>query len=212
VSHDDFAVEPVRGLPEAPPAGEFILWQGSPLVRIVACEIFHMRAVGAYFAALMVWRGVDVASYGMLTAVGAALSLLPVALVGLALLWLLAWGTARTTVYTLTNRRLVLRFGLALPLSLNLPLTKIASAGFAAHARGAGDIVITTAEPLPLNYFHLWPHVRPFAGRFPQPMLRGIPDAVSVAENLRKALQQTAAPRLRVVSPEPANDGLALAM
>jgi hypothetical protein len=30
MEHDDFAVEPVRGLPEKPPAGEIILWQGRP--------------------------------------------------------------------------------------------------------------------------------------------------------------------------------------
>jgi len=28
--HDDFAGEPVRGLPEKLPAGERILWQGMP--------------------------------------------------------------------------------------------------------------------------------------------------------------------------------------
>ncbi|MEO0720506.1 MAG: PH domain-containing protein, partial [Pseudomonadota bacterium] len=26
--HDDFEIEPVSGLPEAPPEGEHILWQG----------------------------------------------------------------------------------------------------------------------------------------------------------------------------------------
>ncbi|MEO0946437.1 MAG: PH domain-containing protein, partial [Pseudomonadota bacterium] len=30
MSHDDFATEPVRGLPERPPEGEEILWQGQP--------------------------------------------------------------------------------------------------------------------------------------------------------------------------------------
>ena len=31
MSHDDFKFEPVRGLPEALPEGEHILWQGSPV-------------------------------------------------------------------------------------------------------------------------------------------------------------------------------------
>ena len=30
MDHDDFHFEPVRGLPEALPPGELILWQGSP--------------------------------------------------------------------------------------------------------------------------------------------------------------------------------------
>jgi hypothetical protein len=28
--HDDFAFEPVKGLPELPPEGEHLLWQGRP--------------------------------------------------------------------------------------------------------------------------------------------------------------------------------------
>ena len=28
MSHDDFAAEPINGLPELPPRGEVILWQG----------------------------------------------------------------------------------------------------------------------------------------------------------------------------------------
>ena len=30
MSHDDFAIEPIPGLPERPPQGEEILWQGRP--------------------------------------------------------------------------------------------------------------------------------------------------------------------------------------
>ena len=30
MSHDDFAAEPINGLPELPPRGEVILWQGRP--------------------------------------------------------------------------------------------------------------------------------------------------------------------------------------
>ncbi len=28
--HDDFEAEPIKGLPEMPPEGEVILWQGQP--------------------------------------------------------------------------------------------------------------------------------------------------------------------------------------
>ncbi len=42
------------------------------------------------------------------------------------LLHLLAWGSARTTIYTLTNRRIVMRIGMAVPKCINLPLTEIA--------------------------------------------------------------------------------------
>lgn len=34
--HDDFAVEPIPGLPELPPEGEHILWQGAPCWHALA--------------------------------------------------------------------------------------------------------------------------------------------------------------------------------
>ncbi len=47
---DDFAFEPIRGLPEMPPEGERILWQGSPDWRALAWRVFHIREVTFYFA------------------------------------------------------------------------------------------------------------------------------------------------------------------
>ena len=51
--HDDFASEPVPGLPERPPAGERILWQGAPDRRTLARTAYHTRLVAAYFAAVV---------------------------------------------------------------------------------------------------------------------------------------------------------------
>mgnify|MGYP005988351047 CR=1 FL=1 len=48
MSHDDFAVEPVRGLPEALPEGEHILWQGSPSVMRLAREGFKINWIIGY--------------------------------------------------------------------------------------------------------------------------------------------------------------------
>lgn len=187
MSHDDFAVEPQRGLPELLPEGERILWQGAPKAAVLAAEVFHWRVVACYFALLMLWRGFDAIGNGLPSAAGAALSLLPVALIAIGLLWLLAIGTARTTVYTLTDKRVVMRVGLALSVTLNLPLSKIGSASIAVLRGGAGNIVLVPTQPLGLTYVQLWPHVRPFARRT-EPMLRGIGDAAQVGALLRSAL------------------------
>jgi hypothetical protein len=42
-------LEPQYGLPERLPAGEHILWQGSPDFRTVALRIFHLRKVALYW-------------------------------------------------------------------------------------------------------------------------------------------------------------------
>jgi hypothetical protein len=43
MEHDDFAVEPVKGLPEKPPAGEVILWQGRPDTWALAREALNLN-------------------------------------------------------------------------------------------------------------------------------------------------------------------------
>ena len=57
MSHDDFAVETVPGLPAALPAGESLLWQGKPQWRSLAIRALHARKVAIYFLILMVWSG-----------------------------------------------------------------------------------------------------------------------------------------------------------
>ena len=54
--HDDFQVEPVRGLPEAPPEGEKILWQGAPATWALAKEALAIHWVAGYFVLLATWR------------------------------------------------------------------------------------------------------------------------------------------------------------
>ena len=80
--HDDYAVEPIRGLPEMPPAGEHILWQGAPSWWEMAKHVFHIRAARVYFLLLIGWRASVHMQAGMLRgALVAALSLLPIAAV-----------------------------------------------------------------------------------------------------------------------------------
>jgi hypothetical protein len=186
--HDDYAVEPIRGLPEKLPAGEHILWQGAPRWRALAQSVFHIRAVAVYFSGLMLWRSSVHWHQGVTASAAAALSLLPIALVGLGLLALLAWLCSRTTVYTITNRRVVLRIGVALPTAINIPFNAIGGAKLGLHSKGAGDIPLALIGEQRMAYSNLWPHVRPWRLANPEPMFRSIPDAQRVAQVLSAAL------------------------
>ena len=180
--HDD---EPVRGLPGHLPEGEHIVWQGSPDWRVLARTALHARAVAFYFAALIV--AAPIVGGGLAGAAATAIA----AVLGLALLHLLAWAQARTTIYTLTNRRVVLRFGVALQTCLNLPLGIIGTAGLHLRADGTGDLPLALTRP-GLGYAQLWPHVRPWHVSRPEPMLRAVPDAARVAALLTDALASVA--------------------
>ena len=50
------------------------------------------------------------------------LKLAPLAVGAVAILAAMAWGYSWTTVYTITSRRVVMRAGVALPITINLPV------------------------------------------------------------------------------------------
>lgn len=181
--------EAQRGLPAPLPAGERILWQGSPVARVLARRVFHIDLVAIYFAVLLAWRVAEVLADGgsAAEALSGATWIAFGAALGLGLLALLASFTARTTVYTLTDRRVVMRIGIVLTAAYNLPLVRIESAAVHDAGRGCGDIALKLPRGTRIAFLHLWPHVRPWQLRQPQPMLRGLPDAAAVATLLGTA-------------------------
>ncbi len=187
--HDDYAVEPIRGLPEALPTDEKILWQGAPDTWEMAKHAFHIRFVAVYLLALTAWRfSVHLQMGSVAGAVIATLSLLTISLVALGLLVLLAWLCSRTSVYTITSKRVVMRIGVALPTAINIPFTMIGTAGLRANLNGSGDISLSLTGEERLAWSNFWPHVRPWRLARPQPMLRGITDVHAVADILAGAL------------------------
>ena len=186
--------EPVRGLPELLPPGEQLLWQGAPRWQSLAIGAFHARKVGLYFAALIAIDAVASLATGRpagAVAVSAA-GLVVLALAAVGLLALLAWLTARSTVYSITTRRLVMRFGVALPMSVNLPFSVIESASMRTRADGSSDLPLVLMPGSRIGYLITWPHVRPWQFARPQPMLRAIPDGERVAALLATGLAASA--------------------
>lgn len=207
--HDDFAFEPIPGLPERPPEGERILWQGSPDWRGLAWRAFHIREVAFYFAVLIAAQPALALLQGSSLAATArpAAWLVLAAAAAIGVLTLLAWAYARSTVYTITNRRIVLRIGVALPITINLPFAVVAAAGLN-DRRGGGDIVLGIQPGERVSYAVLWPHVRPWRLSRPEPMLRSLPEAGRVADLLARALAAHAGlpGTVRTAAPVAAND------
>ena len=196
--HEDIEIEPIRGLPELPPEGERILWQGRPAWGALAWRAFGVRLVALYFAALGLWRAVEYWAEGRATAdillgVGA---LAVVGVIAAAILSAMAFGASRTTVYTITNRRVAMRIGVALNLTLNLPFRWIGAAALRLHGDGTADIPLKLTGETKLAYVMLWPHARPWGWREPEPCLRAVPEGGRVAELLAQALRADAARRV----------------
>jgi len=185
----EYEFEPQYGLPERLPKDETILWQAAPQVATLAREAFHFRTLCVYFAALMAIRGgIEVEAGGDALAVLLSLKwLLPLSITALTVVWMLAWMTARTTVYTLTDKRLVMRLGIVLTVTFNLPLSKLSAADLRLYRNGVGDISVSLAGQDRIAWVHLWPSTRPWHLTQPQPTVRCVADAASLARQLSSA-------------------------
>ncbi len=168
-------------------ADETVLWRGRPLVVGLAVRCLKLPVLLGYFALLALveaglsWRDGS-------AAVATALAYAAIGAVAVALLVLSAAALfAATTRYVLTDRRLILMIGIALPIALTVPLKRVAAAGLRLHPDGSGDLPLALAEGK-LAYLLIWPHARPWRFRTPEPMLRCVPDAQGVAAILSRAL------------------------
>lgn len=183
-------IEPIPGLPEEPPEGERILWQGAPKWTSVARHVFKVRHIAVYFAILVAWA-IITSFYdgrGAAAAFGQGAWVAGLGAAGVGLLGLYAWLIAKTTMYTITNRRIVFRIGVALPLSINVPFKQIHTARMTEHGDGTGNVAVRLKEGARVAYLHLWPHARPWRFKHSEPMLRCLPDTHEAARILGDAL------------------------
>ncbi|TFL19309.1 photosynthetic complex putative assembly protein PuhB [Jannaschia formosa] len=188
MDHDDFEQEPIRGLPEMLPEGERILWQGAPSARALARDALRLRWVAGYFALFFAWNTVVLAA-GMSWGRAAAESSFYLVLGAgcCALLGAIAWAQARATVYTVTDRRVIMRIGAALTMTLQFPYKWVGSADLVTRSDGTGTIALRTLGETRFSYLLLWPHARPWRFARTQPALRCIPEAAKVARLIAEA-------------------------
>ena len=188
--HRQFRDTTFKELPAPLPAGERVIWQGKPQFRGLALRAFHIREVAAYFGLLLIWRLWSNWSLGVPATEAAisALWLIVPALSAIAVLAGLAWLFQRAACYTITSKRVLFQFGVALPMTMNIPLGKIAGAALKTYRDGSGDIPLRLSGGNRVSYLLLWPHIRPWRLRAPEPMLNSIPDAAKVAAKLAEVL------------------------
>ena len=159
------------------PPGETVLWRGKPDWRHLALDAFGAPWVTFYFVGIGVWHMSTTLHDGGTRAQALAdfsTVLLPMA-IALSLVSLLAWLSARATVFTVTDRRLVMCYGVALPALINIPLDTVeamrARRGFA----GRGDLTFTLPRKGRLAFHQLWPYARPWHLFPASPMMRAVP-------------------------------------
>lgn len=190
MSHDDYGFEPIPGLPAEPPEGERILWRGQPKAMSLGRYLFNVRLIALYFGILAAWGAATAIAdgRGVTDAVASVSWLLIMAAGAVGLFLFFAYLIARTTIYTITTRRVVMRIGVALPMTYNIPFAVIDAANLKEYADGSGNISVRLREGNNIAYLQLWPHARPWRFRRSEPSMRCVPNARGVARTLSEAL------------------------
>lgn len=202
----EFEAQP--GLPEPLPNDEHIIWQGKPDLKSFALHAAHLQWFAFYFAAMVALKAIAISRSaggwveewpGFVWALGLSIS-------ALLMLGLLTYWSVNATMYTLTNRRLVMRIGIVLTITFNLPLKRLAQAGLHVYPDGSADIPIKLSPEDKIPFLHLWPHARAWKMAHPEPMMRCVPDGANVGKRLADAWAATYQVGIRsnpIAHPEP---------
>lgn len=176
----------IQGVDQPLPEGERLLWQGRPDTRVLARRVFRVHLWGGYFLALAV-ASLFIGGPGSPLARAVWLLVLGGVVTGMAVGY--AWLTARNSVYAITDRRVVMKVGLAFPAFFNLPLDLVGEAFVRRFGDGSGDLAVEISGGQRIGYIFMWPHVRPWRLKDPQPMLRGLADVAAVAQVFKGAAE-----------------------
>jgi putative photosynthetic complex assembly protein len=182
--------EPAPGLPQTLPQGEEVLWKGGSESGSLARNTFHVRKLALYFGLLLALRLAFKLNDGatLASALSGVAVLAILAAVALGLITGYASLMARSAMFTITNRRIVLRCGVAVPLTVNLPFSRIEAVDVREHGDRSGEIALLPERRSRVSYVLLWPMVKPWRFLRVRPVLRGIPDVAAVAGVLVEAL------------------------
>ena len=189
----NFEIERALDLAAPLPKGEHVIWLDSPNWKSFALRVFHIKALAIYFTIAIAFNILWMVANGSPTAdvLVSTARLVPLSLLALALFTLVAWLMAKSTTYAITNHRVFLRIGVALSITVTVPLKTIRSADLKLYKDGTGDLPLSLTGEDRLAYLHLWPHARPWQLKDTAPMLRAVPDAKKVAEILTNILLET---------------------
>ena len=199
--------ERIRGVSQPLPDGERVLWQGSPRWTSLARHALRAPLWMTYFAIIIAAGLVGalrdhVAPADIVGTLALQAGLSAVVIAGV---YAYCVFTSRATVYAVTDRRVVLRIGLVVPTTVNIPMRLVDAAACRVFPDGTGEIALTVRKPDRLGYFHLWPHVRPWHVRWPEPALRAIDDPSRVIAILRELAEHDSAIDLPTATAVPAN-------
>ena len=170
----------VNRLPEevgkSVPEGEKVCWVGKPNWVSFGFHVFGIKYLVIYFIISAFYSVSQIElDFSLNAFIGEYISFVVSGVIASLILFLLSYVSARHTCYVITEKRLVIRTGVALVFLLNVPFKNVISIDKQSLYYGVGNLSFKTQSKKRIPYFSCWPSVR--SGSF----LETIPTFRSIA-------------------------------
>ena len=186
------------------PSGEKIFWNGKPNWKSFGYHAFGVKYFSIYFFVCALYA---VSQIDAIFSFGAFFTkFIPYLISGIlagTILLLLSYFSARHTCYVITEKRIVIRTGVALVFLLNMPFKNILSIDMKTLAQGRGNVIFKVQSKKRIPYLSCWPSVKSGSFFEPIPAFRSIRDIEKIGqiiseiailtneENITKAQKET---------------------
>ena len=179
--------EAPKNILDAIPDGESILWKGKPSLWGFSWNLFGLKWITFYLSILSVVSIARFFASDFHTAF--YIDFLPFFLSGIfgsIILIGLAAIQAYSTVYIITENRVIIKTGAALSFLISMPFKKIKEVNLQKRGASIGTISFELFSKKRVPYISCWPSVRPWKFKKTQPAFSCVGSVDEVATILRK--------------------------
>jgi len=179
--------EAPKNILDAIPNGESILWKGRPSLWGFSWNLFGLKWITLYLSMLSIVSVARFFASDFYTAF--YVDFLPFFLSGIfasIILIGLAAIQAYSTVYIITENRVIIKTGAALSFLISMPFKKIKEVNLQKRGASIGTISFELFSKKRVPYISCWPSVRPWKFKKTQPAFSCVRSVDEVATILRK--------------------------
>ena len=179
--------EAPKNILDAIPNGESILWKGRPSLWGFSWNLFGLKWITLYLSILSIVSVARFFASDFYTAF--YVDFLPFFLSGIfASIILIGLAATQTysTVYIITENRVIIKTGAALSFLISMPFKKIKEVNLQKRGASIGTISFELLSEKRVPYISCWPSVRPWKFKRTQPAFSCIGSVDEVATILRK--------------------------
>ena len=178
-----------KNILDAIPEGESILWKGKPSFWGFSWYFFGLKLLAFYLIILSVVFAARLTVTDFFTAF--VVDFLPFLLSGILtsfILMALAKIQSQSSVYIITENRVIIKSGAALSFLISMPFKKIKAVNLQKRKGSLGTISFELNSGKRVPYISCWPSVRPWRFKKTEPAFSCIENVDEVATILRKSV------------------------